>query len=414
MSKPKLLVLNPLGDYAFNSYGWELCEAVGEQGAKIDFVTCGWREMAAEMPAAKRHEIVDRYGSSLWKPARGGPAGVEKVKREAGAAGPAKGGGTEPKQRRVDWRKHYLAAELLVNFRSRGSEWLWTQWPECSAYANWLRKGAKLLGMRLAHTVHNVLPHEVRPEDREICGEVYRGAELLFVHSEMARRRLLEEFPELDAGKVVMHRMGTYTSYRRREGERAKWRQRWGVGEGEVVWLVCGSIRPYKNVDAVLEAMAGLGEQNTVLVVQGKELGFAGKGDPLAHTKEKAREWGLEERIRWVPGMVSMDEMSELMEAADGLLLPYKEGFGSALLSVGMSFGLHILSTPVGGAPEYLAEYGWGTLIESEGAERIREGMARGGESIRRGGGRRQVAPESLSWQRAGRTIVGAFEQRRG
>ena len=79
--------------------------------------------------------------------------------------------------------------------------------------------------------------------------------------------------------------------------------------------------------------------------------------------------------MRLIPRFLSNEEWAALFEAADALLLPYKEGYGSGLLVMGMTFGKHLLTTPIGGAEEYLAHYPNHTIVHEPDPEHLRPAL---------------------------------------
>ena len=138
-----------------------------------------------------------------------------------------------------------------------------------------------------------------------------------------------------------------------------------------------GGVRPYKNTDAILHALARLRSDRVALIVSGKEWGYSDlvPGEPLGRTRRIAAELGILDQIRFVPGLQEIEQMSELLEAADVLMLPYLKSYGSGALLLGMTFGKHILATTTGGMDEYLAEYPARTIIKGPGVEDVLAGI---------------------------------------
>ena len=252
-------------------------------------------------------------------------------------------------------RQKFLEIELAAHLKRNRYDLVWTQWPEIYGHGFWAT--CRRLGMKTVHTVHNVLPHEENPEDVTLLRKVYRNCDRLMVHSEQSRQALLRLFPEVASRASVM-RHGLYTIYPRRTGARERVRGELQIEPAKVACLICGAIRPYKNIDACLRALTEL-PKNVLLIVAGKESGFADASaeDALAHTRREARECGVEDRVRLIPRFLGRLEMAGLFEAADLLLLPYINGYGSGLLLLGMTFGKYIVTTDNGGAREYLRHY---------------------------------------------------------
>jgi glycosyltransferase involved in cell wall biosynthesis len=191
---------------------------------------------------------------------------------------------------------------------------------------------------------------------------------------------------------------------------RAGVRQRLGIRDGQVALLFFGGIRPYKNLDAGLEALRGEALGDSVLIVAGREQGYDGhgSGEPLGNTRRRAIELGVSSRLRLIEGVFDLQATAEIFEAADIVLLPYIESFGSGLLLLAMTFGKFIVATKAGGMDEYLARYPRHTLLEGPSSASVADGIARGMDGLSRGAepcGLTQI-PE-LEWPRIARDILG-------
>jgi glycosyltransferase involved in cell wall biosynthesis len=292
--------------------------------------------------------------------------------------------------------------------KSRKYDVIWTQWPDLEGYAPQFWTMCRMSGLKLVHTVHNVLPHERFAGDRECYAKAYRAARLLFVHSEHSRKMLAENFT-FAASRVVLMHHGLYTIYPRRTEARQAVRKRLGIEDSQTMLLCCGSIRPYKNVSATIEAMKDPRCAGTVLVISGMEQEEG--SDPLEHTRSDVERAGVADRVRLLPGLKPREEMAELFEACDVLMLPYLESYSSGLLLLGMTFGKHIVMTRTGGAEESLALYKEHTLLEGTSADCIAAGIARADYRIRNCPAQTLVTPE-LDWRQIAKTAMNDIEER--
>jgi glycosyltransferase involved in cell wall biosynthesis len=248
---------------------------------------------------------------------------------------------------------------------------VWTQWPDLGSYANFWA-ASRWLRIPVVHTVHNILPHERIPGDMAMCETVYDTARLLFVHSTPVREELTALFPA-HASKVVTMPHGTYTLYPRRSGARASVRAALNIPANAVVLLCCGLIRPYKNVDACIQALAGIEREDVILVIAGSETG-ASPLDPLAQTRALVRQVGVEDRVRFLPGFLDETAMAELFEATDVLMLPYLKSYGSGLLMLGITFGKYIVATR-SGMEESASLYPGTIFLAGSSADDVRHGI---------------------------------------
>jgi len=270
-----------------------------------------------------------------------------------------------------------MTHELLWQLRKSGRTILWTQWPDMDPYLENFWDWAHRYGFILVHTVHNVLPHEVHPGDRERMEKVYEKADLLWVHSQQSQQLLLQEFPQLDPQKIAIYPIGLYSMFKRLPEKRESVRQELSISPNQPMLLACGLIRPYKNLDSVLTAIAAPEFAETVLTIAGRESGFpdSDRSDPLRRTRQAVERLGITGRVRLIPRFLSNDDLSALFEAADALLLPYKEGYGSGQLVMGMTFEKHLLTTPIGGSEEYLMHYPNHTMVQEPDPEHLRTAL---------------------------------------
>jgi len=262
-------------------------------------------------------------------------------------------------------RRAYLSVELALWLKIRGYDAVWTQWPEMDEGSITFWRAARVLRLPVVHTAHNVLPHERVARDHDRYAGVFRRSRAVIVHSEAARGILLREYPYL-ASRAIASRHGLYTTYPRLPDRRFAMRERLRLAPETNAVLLYGGVRPYKNVDSLIDALAADNSGSWVLVVAGHESGYGDSGgpDPLARTRRLVAERGLQDRVRLLPGPFSVEETSELFEASDIVALPYLESYGSGLLLLAMSFGKLVVATRTGGMDEYLQDYRAHILME--------------------------------------------------
>jgi glycosyltransferase involved in cell wall biosynthesis len=174
--------------------------------------------------------------------------------------------------------------------------------------------------------------------------------------------------------------------------------------------LFPGAVRPYKNIDGLLRAMAMPECHGTVLVVAGRESGYDGwPPGGLSRTREMAQRSGVADRVRFVPGSFSQSEMARFYEMADVVALPYLEGFGSGVLVSAMRFGVFIAATATGGAEEYLAAYPSARILRSPEPAEIAAALA---EARRRSLAGELARTPGLrpSWEEFARTVITLLE----
>jgi glycosyltransferase involved in cell wall biosynthesis len=416
----RLALIEPLGDVGIGTYTYELAEGLVANGVEVDVYTSGLSTLG-KLP--RKHRFFPVLWSALF-PQRTRLASGTESEPEAGAGESATGSttsGNPPKRRLTGssgWRAlrdTYLVIELVVWLRKCGYDLVWTQWPDMgrSMVPFWV--AARIAGLRLVHTAHNVFPHERHDGDHARYRSVYENSRLIVTHSAMATRALCAEFPSA-AAKVVTSRHGLYTCFARIPAARDRVRADLGIPPGQCVVLAFGSIRPYKNFDVLLDTLALSRDRAFALIVAGRELGFRDlyPNDPLGRTRRLVTELGIADRVHLLPGLHSNDRAGELFEASDVIVLPYTESYGSGVLLLGMSFGRRVVVSRTGGMDEYVAAYRDGVVVEPNvdatallvalQATRVRASRA-DGEPPR---------PRELEWTQIVKQLLPHLERARG
>lgn len=97
---------------------------------------------------------------------------------------------------------------------------------------------------------------------------------------------------------------------------------------------------------------------------------YIGGNGEIEHVKQLIKEYGIEDIVIF-EGWVSGDKKIELLNKSDAYILPsYKEGLPISILEA-MSYGMPIISTPVGGIPEIVSNGENGYLVEPGNKEDI-------------------------------------------
>jgi glycosyltransferase involved in cell wall biosynthesis len=161
--------------------------------------------------------------------------------------------------------------------------------------------------------------------------------------------------------------------------------------EGPVV-LAFGLIRPYKGLDLLLEAMAGLPDAE--LWVVGRPFGV-----DLVPLRRRAGE--IATRVRFLTRFVADRELPAIFERADVVALPYRDAEQSGVLYTALAFGKPIVLSDVGGFPEVAAR-GAARLVSAGDPDALAEALGEllGDASARErlAAGARAAASGPYSW----------------
>lgn len=137
----------------------------------------------------------------------------------------------------------------------------------------------------------------------------------------------------------------------------------------ELQLLFVGGLTPRKGLHTLLHALQDLREVDWRLHVVGRtdlEPGYA------RDMKQLTRRGGLNDRVRFY-GSLPRAALDELYRKADLLVVPSKlEGFGMVYLEA-MGFGLPVVASSRGGAPELVEHGRTGYLVPPESPEILAE-----------------------------------------
>jgi len=134
-------------------------------------------------------------------------------------------------------------------------------------------------------------------------------------------------------------------------------------------FVFLGKINKRKGIFDLLTAFANLKPDCRNQV----ELVLAGTGE-VEEAQKLATQLGIQEQVIF-PGWIDQQQRDELLAQSHLMLLPsYNEGLPMAILEA-MSWGLPVITTPVGGIPEVIEHGKTGLLINPGDIEQLTEAM---------------------------------------
>ncbi len=257
----------------------------------------------------------------------------------------------------------------------------------------------RLLGVRIVHTVHNILPHEVRVLERQTYGFYYRMAAALILHSKANVEQLLAVKGDLDPQRLHVVALGNYEHFRALEMSREAARAQLGLPAAAQIALFAGMVRPYKGLDLLLAAVPAVRKAcpKALFVVSGQV--YEGR----EHYEQQIARLGVgEQDLRVHFDYLSMEDLIAHVCAADLVVLPYREIYQSAVLIFAYSFGRAVVATRVGAFPECVEEGRSGWLVAPDDVRGLEQGLieALGDPERLAAAGRfaRQLADEQYGW----------------
>jgi glycosyltransferase involved in cell wall biosynthesis len=253
--------------------------------------------------------------------------------------------------------------------------------------------------------VHD-LAFEVMPEVGPGFGERWRRrfdgwlrrSAAVIVPSANAKADLLQRH-RLDDGRVhvIPHGADPFEAPGDDEVERVTS----GFGIGGPFALFVGGIEPRKNLDALVDAFARVGDPEPWLVIAGGRTHWAPQGSEALRSTVEALPERLRQRVV-LTGYVSDDEKRGLLAGATLLAYPSRyEGFGFPVLE-GFSAGVPVLTSSAASLPEVAGDAA--LLVDPGDVDAIAEGLVRlfGDPDLRErlvAAGRERLA--TFSWERS-------------
>lgn len=223
---------------------------------------------------------------------------------------------------------------------------------------------------------------------------IRRMASRYVVHSEHDRCLISSHYhiPESRIG-VIPH--GLYDQYPIHDKEEIKKTLK---VQGLFVFLFFGLIRPYKGVIHLIHAFEMLPET----IRNGSMLLIVGEAWEDHDSVGAISDSPAADRIRLLNRYVSDDEVPIFFSAADALVLPYTRASQSGVAHIGISYGLPILASRVGGLAESLSGYEGTTYVRPSDEGELALAM----ERVYTAGSRQYPVPDDLRWE----TVAGRYE----
>lgn len=251
-------------------------------------------------------------------------------------------------------RTRHLPVDLLrfiTGVMNRKPEWLILQgplkWPIIDALMVTIFRAA---GIKVAITVHDVLPHYPSIVSKYTYPFYYRSANKLIAHSESARQQLAKlgvQRPIL----VVPH--GVYDLFRLTTTPKSESRALLGLPLNKYICLFFGHLESRKGLNEFVAAAQ--------LMQQEPDFHFLLAGSPDSHDNSATYQASLQAaaslpNVTLIAKRIPFEDVEHLFKAADCVALPYREGTTSGVLKLAIAFSVPVIATNVGDFPEQVPD----------------------------------------------------------
>ncbi len=227
------------------------------------------------------------------------------------------------------------------------------------------------LGTRVVWTAHNLANHDRKQVeiDARTTRAVMRRADRIIVHGRAAFWSVLRfarfTIPPWRV-RVIPH--GNYIDAYPNTIGRAAAREQLGIDDGIFVFLFVGRIRAYKGLNRLVKTYAKtFGDGKHLLLIAGK-----------AENEEERVRWKViarrTEHVRLDHGHVADDRLQVYLNAADVVVLPYRDALTSGATVLAMSFGKAIVAPRLACIAELVGKDG-GFLFDPSQRRTVRDAL---------------------------------------
>lgn len=192
-------------------------------------------------------------------------------------------------------------------------------------------------GKRLIWTAHNLIPHGNRAQRFALAAyrAIAESTDLVICHDQAAADSVKERYSP--PGEIVVMPHGNYDGTFPPPGSVQETRQRWCVSMDDALLVGVGTLRRYKGLEIVCQAIDGLKASPTIIV--------AGNPSDTSYVEELRRLASRNPRIRIEARSLSNQEFADLVTASDGVLLPYRSITGSGALLAALTLRRGVIAS---------------------------------------------------------------------
>ena len=203
----------------------------------------------------------------------------------------------------------------------------------------WAMEQFQQAGGKIVWTVHNSEPHDNKfPTQESVLGrELIERASQIITHNESGKRYLTSQFAA-PVGKLAVAPHGNYIGKYRNSVSRDRARQELGVPPGFRHFVFVGQMRRYKGIDDLIEAYRRIrGQHKRVFLT------LAGSVPDETYRRELSACLADIEGTKFSPSFVPADRMQLYLNAADMVVLPYKNILTSGSVMLAYSFARSVI-----------------------------------------------------------------------
>ena len=205
----------------------------------------------------------------------------------------------------------------------------------------------KILGTKIIWTVHNLRRHDSKDYRLNELSNLFFGkiSSALFALSAHSADLIVRK-KICASSKIKRIPHGHYIGAYPNDKDRQECRDHLRISSADQVFLFLGKLRPYKGLIELIRAFKKTARPNSLLIIAGK---------PVSHYRQElANEIGECTNILTFAYEIPNDQIQIFLNAADVVVLPYREILNSGSLWLAMSFGKCCIVPAIGSIPEII------------------------------------------------------------
>ena len=376
----RIAVIEPVGGHGgMNFYDVSLCQGIVKAGAKATLYTCDKTVVSGDPGFPIKQAYRGIYGTS--------PAWVRGLRFVWGSL-QALPGARFSGHRLAHFHFFHVGPLELFNVLL-----------------------ARALGMRVVITAHDVEAFKEGISVPLFVRWVYRTAQRIIAHSQIAKRELIQELGIAEQ-KIDVIAHGNYLGSIPAGITRAMSRAHFGIASDKRVLVFFGQIKDVKGLGVLLEgfALALQRDPSLHLLIGGRvwKTDFA-KYQDIIDRHGLAPACSL--HIRYVPD----DEVAYFYRCADLVVLPYVRIYQSGVALLAMSYGSPVLVSDIDGMLEAVDDERTGFVFRSTDAEHLAQRVSDifsipGHSNAIAQAGLRQVTANN-DWSRLGEQVLACYQR---
>lgn len=199
----------------------------------------------------------------------------------------------------------------------------------------------KAIGKKVVWTAHNITNHEGKHTKLELFfTHIFAHlVDAIFVHCQTAKQKIFEVYKVRNKITVIPH--GNYLNVYSNSLSQNEARSLLNVSSTAMMFLFLGNIRPYKGVTELIESFRKIDKHDIKLVIAGRldDHELAGRINGTINGTGN---------IKLISTFISDDDIQLYMNAADIVVLPYRNILTSGAVMLAMSFGKAIIAPKIG------------------------------------------------------------------